>query len=70
MFVDQYAGTVLRVDDFTMLPRGNRAREVLRSVHTGDLLGAPTQILMAVSSLGLVSLVITGTLVWWKKATG
>jgi uncharacterized iron-regulated membrane protein len=67
VFVDQYAGTILRVDDFNTLPGGYRVREFVRAVHTGDLLGAPTRTLVSLSSLGLVSLVITGTLVWWKK---
>lgn len=67
VFVDQYAGTILRVDDFSTLPGGYRVREVVRAVHTGDLLGAPTRVLMSLSSLGLVLLVVTGTLVWWKK---
>jgi uncharacterized iron-regulated membrane protein len=67
VFVDQYAGTILRVDDFRTLPGGYRAREVMLAVHTGNLLGAATRMLMSLSSLGLVLLVITGVFVWWKK---
>jgi uncharacterized iron-regulated membrane protein len=67
VFVDQYAGTILRVDDFSTLPGGYRAREIVRAIHTGDVLGAPGRVLMSLSSLGLVSLAVTGTLLWWLK---
>jgi uncharacterized iron-regulated membrane protein len=70
VFVDQYTGSVLRVDDFRTLPGGDRAHEIVRAVHTGDLLGGPTRVLNSLSSLGLALLVLTGTLIKGRKLSG
>ncbi|HKF56710.1 MAG TPA: PepSY-associated TM helix domain-containing protein [Blastocatellia bacterium] len=38
-----------------------------REIHTGDILGWPTQILAFFVSLMLPMLSITGPLVWWTR---
>ena len=40
---------------------------VQRSIHTGDVLGTPTHIVVSLSSLLLVAMVLTGVVIWWKK---
>jgi uncharacterized iron-regulated membrane protein len=38
-----------------------------RSIHTGDIWGLPSHIVMSVSSLLLVVMAVTGIVIWWKK---
>jgi uncharacterized iron-regulated membrane protein len=38
-----------------------------RAIHTGDIFGLPSRIILSVSSLMLVVMVITGMVIWWKK---
>jgi uncharacterized iron-regulated membrane protein len=40
---------------------------VNRALHTGDIFGYPSKIVMALSSLLLVLQAITGYYMWWKR---
>jgi uncharacterized iron-regulated membrane protein len=40
-----------------------------RQFHTGDVLGWPSRILAAVTSISLPMLAITGPLIWWNRIT-
>jgi uncharacterized iron-regulated membrane protein len=40
---------------------------VNRAIHTGDILGVPSKILMSLASLAAVAQVITGLTMWWKR---
>jgi len=65
--IDQYSGKVLQVRDFRTDSLGYRVIRFNRSIHTGDLLGLPTHILVSLSSLLLVAMVTTGVAIWLKK---
>ncbi len=65
--IDQYSGQVLKVKNFKTDSQGYRWIRFNRSIHTGDVLGTPTHILMSLSSLLLVAMVVTGVVIWWKK---
>jgi len=65
--VDQYSGKVLQLKDFKTDSFGYRVIRFNRSIHTGDVLGLPTHIIVSLSSLLLVVMVITGVVIWWKK---
>jgi uncharacterized iron-regulated membrane protein len=65
--IDQFSGKVLNVRDFRTDSAGYRWVRFNRSIHTGDVLGLPTHILVSLSSLALVAMVITGVVIWWKK---
>jgi uncharacterized iron-regulated membrane protein len=65
--IDQYSGQVLKVKDFKTDSQGYRWIRFNRSIHTGDVMGTPTHILMSLSSLLLVAMVVTGVVIWWKK---
>jgi uncharacterized iron-regulated membrane protein len=65
--IDQYSGHVLKVKDFKTDSQGYRWIRFNRSIHTGDVLGTPTHILMSLSSLLLVAMAVTGVVIWWKK---
>ena len=64
--IDQYSGKVLTFTDLYASP-GYRAIRFNRSLHTGDIFGLPSQIIVSLSSLALVVMVITGLIIWWKK---
>lgn len=65
--IDQYSGKVLNVRDYLTDSTGYRWIRFNRSIHTGDIFGLPTHILVSLSSLLLVVMVITGLVIWWKK---
>jgi uncharacterized iron-regulated membrane protein len=65
--VDQYSGKVLHVGDFTKDSLGYRVIRFNRSIHTGDVFGFASHILLSLVSLLMVAMVITGLVIWWKK---
>jgi uncharacterized iron-regulated membrane protein len=65
--IDQYSGKVLNVRNYLDQPAGYRLIRFNRSIHTGDVFGFPSRILVSLSSLLLVAMVITGMVIWWKK---
>jgi uncharacterized iron-regulated membrane protein len=65
--IDQFSGQVLKVRDFKTDSQGYRVIRFNRSIHTGDVLGTPTHILVSLSSLLLVAMVVTGIVIWWKR---
>jgi uncharacterized iron-regulated membrane protein len=68
--IDQYSGRVLHVRKFLEDSAGYRLIRFNRSLHTGDIYGLPTHILMSLSSLMLVVMAVTGVVIWWKKLAG
>ena len=67
VFVDQYSGKVLFTRNFETDSQGYRWVRFNRAIHTGDIWGTPTHVLMSLSSLMLVAMVLTGLVIWWKK---
>lgn len=65
--IDQYSGKVLNVHDFRKESLGYRAIRFNRSIHTGDIFGLFSHIVMSLSSLAVVAMVITGFVIWRKK---
>lgn len=65
--INPFSGAVLEVHNFLTDSPGYRMIRFNRSLHTGDVLGTPTHILMSLSSLLLVGMAISGVLIWWKK---
>ena len=65
--IDQYSGKVLKLVNFKTDSLGYRVIRFNRSIHTGDVLGTPTHIVVSLSSLMLVVMVVTGIVIWWKK---
>ena len=64
VYVDQFSGTVLLVENTRTAPLGTRILNLKRSAHTGDIFGAPTQALYFLVSLGIALQAITGALIW------
>jgi len=63
--VDQYSGKILQFQNFST--GGYNAIRFNRSLHTGDIFGMPSRIIMSITSLVLVTMVATGVVIWWKK---
>jgi uncharacterized iron-regulated membrane protein len=70
VYVDQFSGKVLKVEDFNKISAGYRAVRINRSIHTGDFWGLPSRIVLSVSSALLALMAITGVIIWWKKLAG
>ena len=66
VYVDQFSGQVLLVENTRTAPLGTRILNLKRSAHTGDIFGAPTQALYFIVSLGIALQAITGALIWWN----
>lgn len=67
VLIDQYSGNVLFVESSRTAVFGTKAIIQNRAIHTGQIFGYPSKILMSLSSLMLVVMVITGYYMWWKK---
>ena len=65
--IDQYSGQLLQVRNLLTDSLGYRVIRFNRSIHTGDIQGTPSHIVVSVSSLLLVVMVVTGIVIWWKK---
>ena len=70
VYVDQFNGRVLLVENTRTAPLGTRILNLKRSAHTGDIFGAPTQALYFIVSLGIALQAITGALIWWNGRRG
>lgn len=68
--VDQYSGKAVKVVTFQHVPAAARGKDLTRSIHTGDVFGYPTKILMALASMMAVVQSLTGVYLWWKKRRG
>jgi uncharacterized iron-regulated membrane protein len=67
LYVDRYRGTVLLVESTRTAQTGRAIGNVMRSVHTGDLLGKPTEVVWLLASLVLASQALSGVLMWWNS---
>jgi uncharacterized iron-regulated membrane protein len=67
VYVDQFTGTVIAVENARTAQLGRRILNLKRSLHTGDIFGAPTRGLYFVVSLAIALQAATGVLVWWNS---
>lgn len=67
VFIDPYSGKVLNVESSRTAPAGTRIADMNRAIHTGDLFGIPSKIVMSIASLALVLLFVSGVAMWWKR---
>lgn len=66
VFVDRYRGTVLLAVSTRTAELGTRINNLKRSLHTGDVLGKPTEAIWLLASLALAAQAVTGVLMWWN----
>ncbi len=65
--VDQYTGQVLFAQGSRTAPGGARMVIQNRAIHTGDILGMPSKVLMSLASLALAAQAVSGVVMWWKR---
>ncbi|HSY52366.1 MAG TPA: PepSY-associated TM helix domain-containing protein [Thermoanaerobaculia bacterium] len=65
--VDQYSGQVLVAQNSRTAPLAARASLMNRQIHTGDVFGTPSRIVMSASSLLVVLQAFSGVMMWWKR---
>jgi uncharacterized iron-regulated membrane protein len=69
VFIDPYSGKVLDAESSRTAPAGTRIINLNRAIHTGDLFGIPSKIVMSLASLALVLLFVSGVGMWWKRGS-
>ena len=64
VLIDRYRGTVLMAESTREAPVGRAIGNAMRSAHTGDILGKPTEVVWLLAALVLASQSISGVLMW------
>jgi uncharacterized iron-regulated membrane protein len=67
IYVSQYDGAVLQTESSRTTAAGTRLVILNRAIHTGDLFGLPTKVVMSLASLAVVVQAITGLMMWSKR---
>ncbi|MDF5709964.1 MAG: PepSY-associated TM helix domain-containing protein [Nostoc sp. S4] len=67
VYLDQYSGKVLRVDNILKIPLGDRVLNSFEPLHYGTFGGLPTRILYIFVGLAPLILFITGFVMWWYR---
>lgn len=70
VFIDRYRGTVLLATSTRTAPPGTRILNVMRSVHTGDVFGRPSEAIWLLAALVMLSQSVTGLLMWTNARRG
>lgn len=65
--VDQYSGTILGDIRFSDYGAVAKAVELGVAIHMGRYFGPANQLLMLLPCIGILALVTTGTVMWWKR---
>lgn len=67
VYLDQYTGEVLRVDNALKMRLGDRVLNSFVPLHYGTFGGLPTRILYVFVGLAPLILFITGSVMWWYR---
>ena len=67
MVVDQYTGKVLFAEGSRTAPAGARLVIANRAIHTGDIFGIPSKIVVSLASSMMVVQFLSGLTMWWKR---
>ena len=67
IYIDQYSGAVLLAEGSRTAPEGSRLITLNRALHTGDVFGMPSKIVMSVASLALIAQLVSGLVMWLRK---
>ncbi len=67
IYIDQYTGRVLLAEGSRTAPAGTRLVTLNRALHTGDVFGTPSRLLMCLVSLTVVVQLVSGLSMWLLK---
>jgi len=70
VYLDQYTGRVLQVENALTAPLGTRIANLLYPIHTGAIAGTPTRMLQSAVGLSPLLLFITGLAMWNSRRKG
>ncbi len=70
ILVDQYSGKVLFAEGSRTAPAGARLVIMNRAIHTGDIFGIPSKIVMSLASLAVAVQFLSGIALWWRRVWG
>ena len=65
--IDQYTGEVVFAEGSRTAPAGTRIVNINRAIHTGDIYGLPTKVLMSLASALTVVMATSGLVSWWHR---
>jgi uncharacterized iron-regulated membrane protein len=68
VLVNQYTGKVVYAEGSRTAPGGARAVNLNRAIHTGDVLGVPSKVVMSLASLMTVIQVLSGFMLWRARS--
>jgi len=68
VYVDPYTGAVVLAESSRTTAAGTRIINTNRAIHTGDIFGIPSKVLVSLASLAAVAQVVTGLTMWWKRS--
>jgi len=68
--VDRFTGRVLMVTSTRQAELGTRLGNAIRSIHTGDLFGRPTEAIWLLAAIVLATQAVSGVLMWWNGRRG
>src|SRR5579864_5539695 len=67
IYIEQYSGAVLLAEGSRTAPAGTRLITLNRALHTGDVFGLPSKVVMSIASLALVLQLISGAVMWLRR---
>lgn len=67
IIIDPYTGKPLFTRSSRTAPLVTRIINMNRTLHTGDIFGLPSKIILSLASLAVAVLFITGSIMWWKR---
>lgn len=65
--IDQYTGSVIKIEKFSEKKLGEKIAASIKPIHTGEIFGFWSKIIYFICCLIATSLPVTGTLIWWNK---
>jgi uncharacterized iron-regulated membrane protein len=67
VLIDSYSGQVMAVDSSRTAPGGRRTETLNRAIHTGDIFGIPSKIVMSIASIMAPVQLLTGVMLWVRR---
>lgn len=65
--IDSYTGRVIATESSRTAPGGRRIEILNRAIHTGDVFGLPSKIVMSIASLMAPVQLVTGIMLWLRR---
>lgn len=66
VYIDRFDGVVLQTESTRSGSTGSKLTASMRSIHTGDVLGKPSEGIWLLAALILAGQGITGLIMWWN----